>query len=85
MSARQCGESSAADSFPQRDTITHEAHSAIQVGAPIGVIDSVAVADIEAALAAVCPDRVLDEPRKGLRKGRIELPGINPLGGAEAR
>ena len=44
------------------------------------VINAVAVAHIEATLAAIPPDRVLDKPGKGLRKARIELPGIDPLG-----
>jgi hypothetical protein len=32
-----------------------------------------------AALAAVLPDRVLDEPGKGLWKAWIELPSIDPF------
>jgi hypothetical protein len=43
---------------------------------------AIAVANIEAALVAILPDRVLDEPGKGLRKRWIELPGIDPLGNA---
>ena len=43
-------------------------------------IDAIAVANVEATLAAILPDRVLDEPGKGLRKRRIELPGVDPLG-----
>ena len=68
------------DSFPQCDPITQEARSACQVFTPSRVINPVAVADIEAALAAVLPNRVLDEPGEGLRKARVELPGIDPLG-----
>ena len=68
------------DSLAQHHTITHEADPAIHVAAPFGVIDSVAVANVEAALAAVLPNRVLDEPAKGPGKARIELPGIDPLG-----
>ena len=45
-----------------------------------GIINPIAVADIEAVLGAVPPDRVLDEPGKSLRKRWIELPGIDPLG-----
>jgi hypothetical protein len=58
----------------QRDTITHRAHSTILVLAAFGIIDAIAVADIEAASAAILPDRVLYEPGEGLRKGRVELP-----------
>jgi hypothetical protein len=44
------------------------------------VIDPVAVADVEALLAAIPPDRVLHEPRKYLWVGVVELPSIDPLG-----
>jgi hypothetical protein len=40
----------------------------------LDIIDAIAVEDIEAALAAVSPDRVLHEPGKSLRKRWIELP-----------
>ena len=53
---------------------------AIDVGARLPIIDPIAVADVEAGLGAVPPDRVLDEPWKRLRKLRIELPGIDLLG-----
>jgi hypothetical protein len=52
---------------------------AVDVRARLPVIDPIAVADVEARLGAVPPDRVLDEPREWLRKPGIELPGINPL------
>ena len=51
---------------------------AVDVVARLPIIDPIAVADIEARLGAVPPDRVLDEPREWLRKARIELPGIDP-------
>ena len=38
---------------------------------------AIAVANIEAALVAILPDRVLDEPGKGQRKVGVELPGID--------
>jgi hypothetical protein len=44
------------------------------------VIDSIAVADVEALLAAVAPDRELHESRKYLWKGPFELPSVDPLG-----
>jgi hypothetical protein len=62
-------------SLPWCDPVAHRADSAVQVAAAVGIIDAIAVADIEAALAAVLPDRVLDEPGEGPRKGRVELPG----------
>jgi hypothetical protein len=52
---------------------------AVKVRARLPIIDAIAVADVEARLGAVPPDRMLDEPRKRLRKPGIELPGINPL------
>src|SRR6202043_818642 len=64
----------------QRNSVTHQPDPAIQVAAASGVVDAIAVADIEAALAAVAPDRVLDEPGKSLRKRWIELSGIDVLG-----
>jgi hypothetical protein len=54
--------------------------SAIQVAAAFGIVDAIAVADIEAALAAVLLDCVLDEPGEGLWKAQIALPGVDPLG-----
>jgi hypothetical protein len=68
------------DSLPQRNSVTHQSHSTVHVAAPFGVIDAIAVADIEPIPGAVLPDRVLDEPGKGLRKRWIELPGVDPLG-----
>ena len=53
---------------------------AVDVRATLAVINPIAVADVEAGLGAVPPDRMLNEPRKRLRKAGIELPGIDPLG-----
>src|ERR1700693_2747710 len=53
---------------------------AIDVCARLPVINPIAVADVEARLGAVPPDRMLHEPWKRLRKPGIELPGIDPLG-----
>jgi hypothetical protein len=52
----------------QRDAITHQARSAILVLATTAIINPVAIAHIEATLAAVSPDRVLHEPGKDLWK-----------------
>jgi hypothetical protein len=41
------------------------------------VVDPIAVADVEALLAAIAPDCELHEPRKYLRKIAIELPGVD--------
>ena len=67
--------------LPQCNAVTHEAHSARDVSTAPLVIDVITVANIETVLAAVSPNRVLDEPRKALRKSRIELPNIDALSG----
>ena len=51
---------------------------AVDVRARLSIINPIAVADVEARLGAIAPDRVLDEPGKRLRKLGIELPGIDP-------
>ena len=48
--------------------------------ASVPVIEPVAVADIEALLAAIPPDGELHEPGKYLREGPVELPRIDLLG-----
>ena len=55
------------DSLPQRNSVTHQPDSTIQVVAALDIINPVAVANIEAVLGAVLPDRVLDKPGKDLR------------------
>jgi hypothetical protein len=48
--------------------------------APIPVIDPVAVADVEALLAAIPPDRELHEPGENLRESAVELPSVDFAG-----
>jgi hypothetical protein len=64
----------------ENHAITHQAYSAFSILTRFVVINPITVADIETVLAAIAPDRVLDEPGKDLRKRWIELPGIDPLG-----
>ena len=52
----------------------------VYIGARLAIVDAIAVADIEAVLRAIPPDRVLDEPRKRPWEDRVELPGIDPPG-----
>src|SRR5438034_5126167 len=52
----------------------------VNVYTSISIIDAVAVADIEAALGAIPPDRVLNEPRKDRRERGVEGPGIDLFG-----
>ena len=60
-------------------TITTTTNLGIDVRARLAIINPIAVADVEARLGAVPPDRMLDEARKRLRKLGIELPGIDAL------
>ena len=48
--------------------------------APLPVIEPVAVANVEALLAAIAPDRELDEPRENLRETTAELPSVDLAG-----
>ena len=48
--------------------------------APMPVIDPVAVANVEALLAAIPPDRELHEPGEDLREGAVELPSVDLAG-----
>jgi hypothetical protein len=52
---------------------------AVHVPARLAIINPIAVADVEARLGAVPPDRMLDEPRKRLRKTGVEKPGVDLL------
>ena len=63
--------------FTQNYTITTTTNLAIDVIARLAIINAIAVADVEAGLGAVPPNRVLDEPGKRLRKPGIELPGVD--------
>jgi hypothetical protein len=44
------------------------------------VVHAIAVANVEAVLGAVAPDRALHKTRKRRRKGRIELASIDVRG-----
>ena len=46
----------------------------------MSIIDSVAVANVEASLAAIPPDCELDEPGKDLRKTAVELTSVDLAG-----
>ena len=52
----------------------------VDILARLSVIDPIAVADIEAALGAIPPDRVLNEPRKDRRERGVEGAGIDLFG-----
>jgi len=64
----------------QFDAITAAVQLTVQIFATNLVVDSIAVADIVATLAAIPPDRELHEPGKGLREPRIERARINVIG-----
>ncbi len=48
--------------------------------APMPVIEPVAIANVEALLAAIAPDCELDEPGEDLRKAAVELPSVDLCG-----
>ena len=48
--------------------------------APMPVVEPVAVANVEALLAAIPPDRELDEPGEDLREATVELPSVDLCG-----
>jgi hypothetical protein len=48
--------------------------------APVPVIEPVAVADVEALLAAIAPNRELDEPGEDSRESWIERTSVDLLG-----
>ena len=41
------------------------------------IVDAIAIANVEAVLGAIPPDRNLHEPWKRRRKGRVELASID--------
>ena len=52
----------------------------ICIAKALSIIDAIAVADVEALLRAVFPDRLLHKAaRKGLRKGTVEFSCIDPF------
>ena len=61
----------------QRDAITAPKQLAMPVRARGVVVDLIAVADGEAGLGAIPPDRALHEPRKRCGERRIELAGVD--------
>ena len=67
----------------QNEPIAAAVQLAPHVCAPAAIVDLIAVADVEAGLGAVPPNRVLDEPGKRLGKRRIEPAGINPRGNVD--
>ena len=50
------------------------------VFAPVAVIELVAVANVEALLTAIPPNRELHEPGKYLRETAVELPSVDLAG-----
>ena len=64
----------------ERNSIANIMNLTVDILARLAVIDAIAIADIEPALGAIPPDRVLDEPRKDRWKGGVERAGIDPFG-----
>jgi hypothetical protein len=51
----------------------------LYIFAAFPVVNLIAVADVEAVLGAVPPERILNEPRKRFGKTAVELPGVDLL------
>jgi hypothetical protein len=64
----------------QSYAITAAKQLAMPVVATGVVVDAIAVANVEAVLGAIPPDRALHEPRKRRGKGPIELASVNVRG-----
>ncbi|MFZ2079361.1 MAG: hypothetical protein WAV38_22475 [Xanthobacteraceae bacterium] len=64
----------------QNDAIATAVQPTPHVRASAAIIDLIAVADVEAWLGAIPPDRAGDEPGKALRKPRIKPAGIDGAG-----
>ena len=64
----------------QRISVTNIVDLTVYIAARLAVVDAVAVADSEAALGAIPPDRVLDEPGKHGGEPGIEGARVDPIG-----
>jgi hypothetical protein len=53
---------------PQADSVAFREEWAPTGHAPMAIVDAIAVADVEALLGAIPPDRMLNEPRKVCRE-----------------
>src|SRR5258708_21951825 len=63
----------------ERNSIANINNLTADILARLAVIDAIAIADIEAALGAIPPDRVLDEPGKDRGERGVEGAGIDPF------
>src|ERR1700692_2071163 len=61
----------------QSDAIALPKQLAVRILTRRVVGNAIAIADIEAALGAIAPDCMLNEPRKYCRKRGIELPRVD--------
>src|SRR5260370_41993230 len=63
----------------ERNSIANINNLTADILARLAVIDAIAIADIEAALGAIPPDRVLYEPGKDRGERGVEGAGIDPF------
>jgi hypothetical protein len=63
--------------YAQSHAITAPKQLAMPVVATGVIVDPIAIANVEAVLGAIPPDRALHEPWKRRRKDGIELAGVN--------
>ena len=60
-------------------SIAYTVELTLCIAAAFSIIDAIAVADVEAVLRAVFPDRPLHKAWKGLRIGTVEFSRVDPL------
>jgi hypothetical protein len=63
----------------KRNAVTLPVNATVYIFTTFAIINSIAVADVQAQLGAVPPDGVLDEPGEGGGKVRVEGAGIHTL------
>ena len=64
----------------KRHAIALMVKATVHICTTAAIVNSIAVADVQAQLSAVSPDGMLDEPRENEGKLGVEGAGINTLG-----
>ncbi|MFZ0354587.1 MAG: hypothetical protein WAM12_13055, partial [Pseudolabrys sp.] len=75
--ARNSGKSAASRRLMQCKPIALAVQPAPHIRAPAAIIYLIAVADVSTRLGAISPNRMLNEPRKRLRKFWVEVARID--------
>ncbi len=64
----------------QANSVAESVQLTVPVLAAVPIIEPIAVADVEARLAAIPPHRELNEPRKDPGKAAVELSCVDTVG-----